>query len=89
MVGTLTYGRWSYVAETWNGTNLNAYINGVNVYSGQNNNGISPRAVTHMTIGYCGGISAPLYFLGSIDDVRIYNRALSAAEIQAMYNAGK
>lgn len=89
MVGTLTYGRWSYVAETWNGTNLNAYINGVNVYSGQNNNGISPRAVTHMTIGYCGGISAPLYFLGSLDDVRIYNRALSAAEIQAMYNAGK
>ncbi len=26
---------------------------------------------------------------GSIDDVRIYNRALSAAEAQALYNAEK
>jgi hypothetical protein len=29
------------------------------------------------------------YFSGLIDDVRIYNRALSASEIQAMYNGGK
>ena len=29
------------------------------------------------------------YFNGLIDDVRIYNRALSAAEISAMYNGGK
>jgi hypothetical protein len=28
-------------------------------------------------------------FLGLIDDVRIYNRALSAAQIAAMYNGGK
>lgn len=26
---------------------------------------------------------------GSIDDVRIYNRALSAAEIYALYSAGR
>ncbi len=30
----------------------------------------------------CGGAGA-----GLIDDVRIYNRALSASEIQALYNA--
>ncbi|MEK7574083.1 MAG: LamG-like jellyroll fold domain-containing protein [Patescibacteria group bacterium] len=29
------------------------------------------------------------YFPGIIDDVRIYNRALSAAEILAIYNATK
>jgi hypothetical protein len=29
------------------------------------------------------------YFNGLIDDVRIYNRALSPAEIQALYNAQK
>jgi len=28
-------------------------------------------------------------FFGKIDDVRIYNRALSAAEIQALYNMGR
>jgi Concanavalin A-like lectin/glucanases superfamily len=26
---------------------------------------------------------------GSIDDVRVYNRVLSAAEIAALYNSGK
>jgi hypothetical protein len=26
---------------------------------------------------------------GSLDDVRIYNRALSAAEIKQLYNAGR
>lgn len=35
------------------------------------------------------GINAPsTFFPGSIDDVRIYNRALSSAERTAIYNAG-
>ena len=33
------------------------------------------------------GTSDLYYFDGPIDDVRVYNRALSAAEIQAIYNA--
>ena len=37
--------------------------------------------------GSRGGSS--YFFNGSIDDIRIYNRALSAAEIQAIYNATK
>jgi hypothetical protein len=28
------------------------------------------------------------FFNGSLDDVRIYNRALSAAEISSLYNGG-
>ena len=33
--------------------------------------------------------SNALYFHGYIDEVRIYNRALSAAEVQALYNLGQ
>jgi hypothetical protein len=29
------------------------------------------------------------YFRGLIDDVRVYNRALTAAQVAAMYNGGK
>ena len=29
------------------------------------------------------------YYSGLIDDVRIYDRALSAAEVQALYNLGQ
>ncbi|NCC23335.1 MAG: hypothetical protein EOM26_12890, partial [Alphaproteobacteria bacterium] len=36
-----------------------------------------------------GGSSVwSVYGPGSIDDVRIYDRALSAAEIQSLYNGG-
>ncbi len=28
-------------------------------------------------------------FIGKIDDVRLYNRALTGTEIQALYNEGK
>jgi hypothetical protein len=33
--------------------------------------------------------AAGSYFSGLIDDVRVYNRALSAAEIAALYAGGK
>ncbi len=39
---------------------------------------------TNLVLGRVGGS----YFLGSIDDVRIYNRALSASEIKQLYNEG-
>ena len=42
--------------------------------------------IFHLSIGGNYAESAR-YFDGLIDDVRIYNRALSAAEIQAIYNA--
>jgi hypothetical protein len=34
-------------------------------------------------------VGGEAYFSGSIDEVRIYNRALSAAEITALYNQGR
>ena len=42
----------------------------------------------NLFIGRRGG-SEIRYFKGSIDDVRIYDRALSAAEVQALYNLGQ
>jgi len=46
---------------------------------------------THETakIGAWGTLWGPNYLMdGQIDEVQIYNRALSAAEIQAIYNSG-
>ena len=36
-----------------------------------------------------GGWEAGNYYHGSIDDVRIYDRALSAEEVQVLYNLGQ
>ena len=36
-----------------------------------------------------GSLTGAYQFNGLIDDVRIYNRALSAREVWALYNGGK
>jgi prepilin-type N-terminal cleavage/methylation domain-containing protein len=74
---------WNFVVLVVNSGSVSAYLNGSQI-SGSG----SPSYLTGTTnaIGYNenGG-----YFSGLIDDVRIYNRALSVAEIQALYNAEK
>ena len=59
------------------------YVNGV---STPDSTTTSPSTPTSFRIGSENGLR---FFNGAIDDVRIYNRALSAAEIQALYNAEK
>jgi len=82
---TLTPGTWYFIAASWDGSNMNLYVNGA-LDAHQAESGTASAVSTL----YIGNHSSLTYqFLGSLDDVRIYNRALSAAEIQAMYNAEK
>jgi hypothetical protein len=39
-------------------------------------------------VGQCTPFTCPIYFGGSIDEIELFNRALSAAEILAIFNAG-
>jgi hypothetical protein len=89
-------GQWHHVAGTYDGTQLQLYVDGQPtgnpyVYSGP----ISPMlANSFVTIGSedgrenCPNCVNARYFDGLIDEATIYNRALSAAEIAAIYNAG-
>ncbi|MFA6495313.1 MAG: LamG domain-containing protein, partial [Candidatus Paceibacterota bacterium] len=61
------------------------YVNGSQVLSSAATNFSSWRAITSAIA--LGNGNSP--FAGLIDDVRIYNRALSASEISALYNATK
>ena len=74
---------WTHLAATYDGATLRLYVNGVQVGNrGQTGNILkSSRA---LRIG--GNAVWGEYFKGVIDDVRIYNRALSATEIQADMN---
>ena len=78
---------WYHVAETYNGTNLCIYVNGVPAGSTP----VSGRIIT-TTQPLCIGGSANGcwdYFVnGLIDEPTIYNRAFSATEISAIYSAG-
>ncbi|MDP2705848.1 MAG: LamG-like jellyroll fold domain-containing protein [bacterium] len=80
--GSITNNQWQQVGVTWDGTALKLYINGVQKTS--TNPGGSTNGVNYQL----GGVNANNRpFVGSMDSVRIYNRALSTAEILAIYNA--
>ncbi|MBL7738685.1 MAG: DUF4082 domain-containing protein, partial [Chitinophagaceae bacterium] len=80
----LTLNTWTHLASTYDGTTFRLYVNGVQVSSLAATGNI---AVTTdpLRIGGTTALAAQ-YFAGLIDEVRIYNRALSQAEIQADMN---
>jgi hypothetical protein len=80
-------GSWAHIVCTYDGGTARVYINGV----------------VHASVAYTGGMTVPtgidvwvgrlahaddLYWDGKIDDVRLYDCALTAAEIAAIYNNG-
>ena len=86
--GVLSNNVWAHVAVVYDGSNMIFYVNGANVGSYPRTGSISYTGATTLYIGRKRAASSN-YFDGSIDDVRIYNRALSAAEITQLYNMGK
>ncbi|MGH7926233.1 MAG: LamG-like jellyroll fold domain-containing protein, partial [Candidatus Binatia bacterium] len=75
---SIVAGQFRHLACTWDGTTLSLYIDGtLNASVAQ---GLTPAGNTSpLFIGQFGGNSDRLD--GTIDEVRIYNRALSQAEI--------
>jgi hypothetical protein len=78
-VAVLPINTWTHVAFTYDGTTFKLYINSVN--DGTTSGVPLYTSMTTATVGAQVGVSE--YFMGVIDEVRVYNRALSAAEIQA------
>jgi len=79
----ISVGNWVFLTFAADGDNLKFYVDGKLKFSAVQN--ITPVGSSHtMNISNStNGID------GNLDDVRIYNRALSAAEVSALYNATK
>src|SRR5215510_13770156 len=73
----LALNTWSHLAATYNGSTLSLYVNGALVAS-QAFSGAIVTSTGALRIGGNGVWGE--YFQGRIDEVRIYNRALSATE---------
>ena len=78
---------WHHIAVTKNGTNVVFYIDG-NGYTSAPYNDTFVFSGEAAIGGYSSDGAYYESFYGSIDELSIYNRALSASEIQAIYNAG-
>ena len=80
---------WTHIAFTWNSPSGSMYINGVKESDCELNGSIASYSDRALWIGKPGGGSgADVYFNGTIDEIAIYNRALSASEIQQHYEEG-
>ncbi|HUT28853.1 MAG TPA: S8 family serine peptidase [Sedimentisphaerales bacterium] len=82
---------WNHIVVTWDGSAMQAYLDGfrsghTQLFLGPINSTTKP-AVIGCNAGYAGGTGGD-YFCGTVDDVRIYERALSAEEIQQLYQEG-
>ena len=84
--GVVPNGAWSYVAFTFNGTNLIAYQNGSQTGNFSIPSDTIQPAPFHLIVGAMAYF-APYYrdFNGSIDEIRVWNRALSANEIAMQF----
>jgi fibronectin-binding autotransporter adhesin len=91
---------WHHVAGTYDGSTISLYVDGALVASTPHSGAISSNGgflsigSEDGRVGACNGCTgvANRYFHGLIDEVTIYGRALSASEIQSIYNvagAGK
>lgn len=85
---TLPLNKWTHIAATYNGSVIRLYINGVQVAQTNHTGGIFPgNANLNIAAIQTGSTSFTWGFGGLIDELSLYNRALSAAEIQSIVAA--
>ena len=76
----LPVNTWSHLAATYDGSMLRLYVNGTQVGTRT----VAGPLLTSSGVLRLGGNSVwGEYFSGRLDEIRIYNRALTTAEIQA------
>lgn len=84
---TLQTNAWNLLTGTYDGTTASLYLNGSLVASGAK---AWNTTLQNINVGRIyNGLSDSSIFNGSIDDVRIYNRLLTASEVGQLYAGSK
>lgn len=84
-------GKYHHVVGTFDGSAVRLFVDGLQVGNGTPTaESISYASATpNIFIGsFAGDKSGTFNWRGAIDEVQVFSRALSASEIQAIYNAG-
>lgn len=75
--------KWTLVTATIHGSTLSLYING-SLFGTQTVGTIGPGANDTLYLGSVSG-NSEMAFTGSVDEIRIYNRAINATEAKTLY----
>jgi hypothetical protein len=82
-------GKWHFMSATYNGNAMGIYVDGVQTGSSTSFSGSLPTVAGNVRVGADYQSTPASFFNGKLDDVRIYNRALSAAEVRQLYLLGR
>ena len=82
--GLLTEGKWSHLLVTYDGVDMELFVDGVS-------QDIEPRGGESLNlklnVGFRGGLNG-YFFKGAIDELAIWNRKLTNAEVSQIYHRG-
>ncbi|MFH1367619.1 MAG: LamG-like jellyroll fold domain-containing protein [Elusimicrobiota bacterium] len=84
-------GQWSHAAMTYDGVKLSLYINGeTSILLLSSEPVVSARDISGSNVPIKIGSNETwgLFYEGALDDIAVYNRALSAEEIATHFNSG-
>ena len=79
-------GAWHHAAATFDGRVMRVYLDGAEIGNLDRPGPITINAAAPAFIGSSGGASEHLQ--GTLDDLRIYERALTVAEVRQLYQGG-
>jgi Concanavalin A-like lectin/glucanases superfamily/Calx-beta domain len=82
----IPFGVFSHLAATWDGTALRIYIDGL-LDVAQVTPNVPVASSTDFFIGAVNSIGGPYALYGIVDELSVYNRALTASEIQSIFDA--
>jgi len=90
VTNSIALNQWQHVAVVKEGTLVKIHLDGVQIKEGQ----VAKAGITYVgyTISFGKVLDGTYYnapFNGLLDDVRIFDRALSVAEVQSLYNLGQ
>ncbi|MBI5697808.1 MAG: LamG domain-containing protein, partial [Thaumarchaeota archaeon] len=85
---TINQNNWYYVVGAWNGSTMRLYVNGVE--EGTPYALSAPLTVNNgnLQIGWLGKSGYLYQFKGIIDEVQVWNRALTANDVNILYQKG-
>ncbi len=88
----ITLNQWSHLCGVFNGTSVLLYLNSqmqtrIGARTGIFNSSRTPLQIGTYLYSSNNSLDSNIFFNGSIDDILIWNRALSSQEIKALYNA--
>ena len=89
VTGTLAVSTWYHVVITWDGSIIKSYVNGSFVNSiSQTVNATSTGIDLTMFAGFNGTTYNSFHLQGTLDEVGLFNAALSATQVTTLYNGG-